>query len=472
MTTPNIVNVEKFEVLPNNQPSNNIYSFRGGTPIISFVVPAQAKYLRPSSVRINGKIRVQSSAGILPNNNKLKPASRDGSIAETTININPRIGVHSVFQNVVLSSEATNQSLESIRQYGRLVASLLSSTHSPDDYQCEKSVNALCTGVQTSTGALINNEVHFSIPLYCGLLMGGNPIPLSMNGINGLGINLELASDNQVLSGANAGDAGGAFYQLKDLSLSGDLLVPDDKGVQALSVAGSGAFQYNSYNSMYSVINAGDATQTYNLANSNVLSVVHNFIPVSHSNTYAQDGFTNGELQNTNASGTVYNAPVTLKKVSFSRGGVKLGLDYVMDVEDDSSIDRPESQVNVQYLNAFKPYMDSSRFLNQKNLLSFGGADRVPWSNGGRANAADLDFGLVDTPANVQNGLVVDLGVKNFGIGIALDRVSDVGMNFKGQSYSTRIQSTLDGKSPNAIFTFIKAKNILSYSPNGITVSN
>ena len=48
MSSPNIVNVEKFEVLPSNQPSNNTYSFRNGNPIITISVPAQAKYLRPS----------------------------------------------------------------------------------------------------------------------------------------------------------------------------------------------------------------------------------------------------------------------------------------------------------------------------------------------------------------------------------------------------------------------------------------
>ena len=51
-----------------------------------------------------------------------------------------------------------------------------------------------------------------------------------------------------------------------------------------------------------------------------------------------------------------------------------------------------------------------------------------------------------------------------------MDRVSDVGVSFKGQSYATRIVSDLDGKSPNAVYTFVLAKNTLQYSPNGIMV--
>ena len=53
-----------------------------------------------------------------------------------------------------------------------------------------------------------------------------------------------------------------------------------------------------------------------------------------------------------------------------------------------------------------------------------------------------------------------------------MDRVSDMGMSFKGQSYATRIVSDLDGKSPNAIYSFILAKNTLQYSPQGVLVRN
>ena len=458
MSSPNIVNVEKFEVLPSNQPSNNTYSFRQGNPIITLTIPSQAKYLRPSSVRLNGTLRLQSSAGLVPNCQGIKTAG-----AANVIQLNPRVGVHSIVQNVVLSSEATNQSLESIRQYGRLVTSILSSTHSSDDYMCEKSVVAVANGVQPANNNLSGNEVSFSIPLYCGLLQGGNPIPLGINGVNGLSINLELASDQQVLSGANANDNAGAFYQVKNVSLSGDLLVPDDQGIQALSVPGSGAFQYNSYSSLYSVINSSDATQTYNLSNSNVLSIIHNFLPVTHSNSYSQDGFENPELSNTDAAGTSYNAPVTLKKVSFSRGGVKLGLDYELDVELDSSEKRPETQLNIQYLNAFKSIKMNTRMLNQNRLLSYGGNDVQVYSPSSESGTAPSQPKFIGSSVDAK---------RNFGIGLALDRVSDVGVNFKGQSYSTRIQSTLDGKSPQSVFTFVKAKNVLQYSPNGIMVMN
>tara|TARA_R110000782_G_scaffold3069_5_gene11312 strand:+ start:3190 stop:4554 length:1365 start_codon:yes stop_codon:yes gene_type:complete len=453
MSSPNIVNVEKFEVLPSNQPSNNTYSFRNGNPIITISVPAQAKYLRPSSVRINGVLKLNTSAGANVNNNDLNTTLGAGKSAQ----LSSRVGVHSCFQNVVLSSEATNQSLEAIRQYGRLVSTILSSTHTQQDFMTEKSVTALMNGFNSASGNLVNNEVNFSIPLYCGLLQGGNPIPLSQNGINGLRVQLELASDQQLLSGANAGDASGAFFELKNISLTGDLLVPDEQGVQQLSVAGSGGFQYNSWSSLYSVINSSDSTQTYNLANSQVLSVVHTFLPVNASNNYASDGFANPMLKNTDNSGTNYDQACNLKKVSFSRGGVKLGFDYDFDCEEQNEENVPETQVLMNYLNAFQPIANASRMLNSKQLMNFGGNDLIPYRP-------------VLSAVNRSQGVDADPD-RNFGIGLAMDRVSNVGVSFKGQSYATRIVSDLDGKSPNAVFTFILSKNVLQYSPSGILIA-
>ena len=209
--------------------------------------------------------------------------------------------------------------------------------------------------------------------------------------------------------------------------------------------------------SLYSVINSSDSTQTYNLANSQVLSVVHTFLPVNASNNYASDGFANPMLKNTDNSGTNYDQPCNLKKVSFSRGGVKLGFDYDFDCEEQNEENVPETQVLMNYLNAFQPIATASRMLNSKQLMGYGGNDLIPYrpvlNNNNRSQGVDAD------------------AKRNFGIGLAMDRVSDVGVSFKGQSYATRIISDLDGKSPNAVFTFILSKNVLQYSPQGIMIA-
>ena len=452
----NILDFEKIEVLPSNQPAGGRYSFRNGTPIITLEIPANARYLRTSSLRINGALKITGGPNaILPNNNRLKK----GIGPLNDIVMNSRVGVNACFQNVNLISAATNQSLESIRQYGRLVTSILSSTHSQQDMATEKSCTAVMNGLDSASSNMVNNEVRFSIPLYAGLLRGQSFIPLSANGVNGLRINLELASDQQLLTGSglnspgNAADGAGAFFELSDISLTCDLAVPDAEGVQELTSAGSGAFEYLSWSSLYSVINSGDATQTYNLANTKVLSVAHTFLPVSFSNSYSHDGFGTDMLKNSN--GGAFNGDVELRRVSFSRGGVRLGLDYEMRTSDQSLAKIPETQVLMNYLQAYQPI---GRMLNGRQIMGYGG-----------------QMLRLDRPANKlanrDHGVSAD-DRRNFGIGLELDPVSDEGVNFRGQSYATRIVSSLDGQSANAVFTFILAKNTLTYTPQCIIVTN
>ena len=449
MSSVNIVDFTKVEILPSNQPALGVFSFRGGNPVITFQIPSQARYLKTNSLRINGRLKLTGGAGAtLPDNNNLKGGGANA------ITLSSRVGVHSCFQNVNLVSAGSNQSLESIRQYGRLVASLLSSTHSGQDMATEKSVVAVMNGLESSSSLLVNNEVSFSIPLYAGMLQGTSLIPLSANGVNGLGVNIELASDQQVLKGADSGAGAGAFYELRDLSLTCDLAVPDEQGVQQLSQSGSGSMEFNTWSSLYSVINSSDATQTYNLANSRVVSIVHNFLPVSHSNTYTQDGFTTDMLKNIGGGGD-YDADVVLRRVSFSRNGVPFGNDYEMKCADQSTSKIPETQVMMKYLQAYQPL---GRMLNSRRLLDYGG------------QPLRLDR-PADKSANRDHGIRADAS-RNFGIGLETDPVSDVGVDFKGQAYATRIVSSLNGQSPNAVFTHILSKNSLSYSPQGITVTN
>jgi hypothetical protein len=91
--------------------------------------------------------------------------------------------------------------------------------------------------------------------------------------------------------------------------------------------------------------------------------------------------------------------------------------------------------------------------LNQPQLFPFGTKDLSV------SGSAQQEFGTVDT-------------ARNFAIGLAMDRVSEQGIDFRGQSYSMRLQSTADGKSPMSVFTYYLAKNVLQYSAQGIQVSS
>ncbi len=456
----NIESVEKAEIFPFNNPSNNTYSFKQGHGTITFDVASQAKLLRPSSLRLNGTLKVVRADGTtLPDNQGLK----NNNAAPHQIQLNDRIGVNSVIQNIAINSASTGQTIEQVRNYGKMISTLIASTHSSDDYASNQSAVALATAVQFSSDNLLNNEVKFSIPFYAGVMNSGKALPLGVNGMRGLQFVIELASDQQVLKGTNAADGGGASYQLKNVSLSYDLLVPDAAGQEKMMVAGSGAFEYNSYNSLYSVINASDNTQTFNLAANNVLSVVHNFLPTTHSNNYAHDGFANPPIM----KGAAYGTRCVLDRVNFSRGGLKLGLDYELSVQTQSQENRPPTQVEVNAINAVRPFYSAQHLLNQPLLQAFGAKDSRLYSDQLQVLTAVDSVGV--------NGGGVDFTAdpavsRNFAIGLALDNVSKEGVSFKGVSYAVRIRSDLDGASPNAVYTYALVKNQLVYSPQGIAV--
>ena len=432
-----------------NQPASNTYSFKSGNPIITFAIGSQNKNLRSSTLRLNGKFSVKKGDGTRPNNQSLKAAGTG------TVVMNERVGVHACFQNVNISSNDTSSTLESVRQYGRLVSTVLASTHDSSDFACQAGVVSQNTGLSTTSDVMKNNTMSFSIPIYSGLLMGGNIIPLGVNGVRGLHFSFELASDQQALFGAQAADGSGAFYELSDLSMTGDMEILDAVGQQRMAVAGSGAMTYNSFSNLYSVIDSADSTQTYNLAASNVQSVFHNFLPVSQANNYGFDAFKTDVPLNTDGTGTNYDSDIVLKKVSFSRGGVKLGIDYDIDVEKMSSEKRPETGIMVHALDAVKKYSSIQSTLSQPLLLGYSRGDEIIYRTSGS-----------------QQGTTVDSGKRNFAVGLAMDRFSGVGVNFRDQAYSSRIQSTLDGKSPNSVYTYVLARNTLAYSPSGIMVSS
>lgn len=457
--------IEKVEILPMNPPPNSSYSFKNGNPIVQFVVASADKFLLGSSLRLNGTLRVNDgnsdeTTPVLANNGG-DPSAGNGNKggARKAIALSSRVGVHSCIQQITLSNQS-NQSLEVVRNYGRYLASVLPTTHSQFDMDSNLGCKSLNASRKQNGAVLVNNDVGFSIPLLTGMLNSANPIPLGQNGIRGLMIQLELAPDQMVLSGYedstgtdvnNAPDNGGSFYQLRDLSLTYDLVVPDESGRTAMGTAASGAFQYNSVQNLYSVINSSDTTQALNLGTQNTLSVIHNFIPTTHINNYEQDSFSTASLLN--QVGGVYNQSVEIQEVSYMKSGVKFPLDYEIDTLTQSEENRPLSLLKKEYNNAIKPinlYNHSLQSLNTDNGLPT--KTTIQGKQKSKFTDADPD--------------------KVFGLGVNFDPLSRVGVDYQTQPYSVRIRSTLNGSSPNSIYTYTLAKNTLSYSPNGVVVSS
>jgi len=453
----NIVNVEKVEILPLNPPANNAYSFKEGFPIVQFLIPNQPKLLVGSSMRLNGVLRVNQSTSTeatpaLPDN-----ADNKGSGAAVNIALSNRVGVASAIDQITLSS-MTNQTLEVVRSYGRYLASAQSVTHSQDDLDTNVQVESLTASRSMNGSFLVNNDVSFSIPLRTGLLSGASEIPIGTNGIRGMIVQLQLSPDAQVLggwvdnTGTSQNDAGagtGSFYQLRDVSLSYNLLVPDEMGSQQMSTPSTGALNYNAISHLYSVVNSSDATQNYNLGTAKTLSVFHNFLPTTHLNNYAQDGFATPKLQNATAG--VYDSDAEIQRVSFLKGGVNFPIENEIDVSTPATQDRPLSELETNFINSIKSYQSMNH-----SLMSLNTQNGLPTA----VNPLDGDDTSKFTQAEAKDV---------FGIGVAEDPYR-VGVDFKNTNYGVRIVSDLNGSSPNSVFTYVLAQNQLMYSPQGISV--
>jgi hypothetical protein len=462
----NIANKERAQIFPINQPANNSYSFKNGFPICTFQIAAQDKLLDTNSLRLNGVLRIQTAAGTLPTNTKTAlPNDATSGVA-----MNERIGVAAALNQITLSSPESNRTLEVIRNYGRFLASTMPVMHSQDDYDTNLQVGNPVSSSKSFNGARAAvNELEFSIPLRTGLLSSGQRLPMGQNGLRGLTIELQLSPDSNALSGYKIYDVAtstqilsttiqqGASYELKNLSLTYDLLVPDDEGMARLSVPATGQLNYNSVSQIYGVLNSSDQTQSYNLGTSRTLTVHHNFIPTSHINNYAHDGFSTGKLQRSN--GTTAN----IKRVSFLRGGQKFPLDYDLFVEQQGTENRPQAALESKFLDSIKPYQSITHTLAStytNNQFS----DQVTFDaelrDSGEPNGPPEDTDTLTDPQPI------------FGLGVRIDPLSNVGVDYRQVPYAVRIVSELDNSFPNSIYTYVLAQNTLMYSPQGIMVQN
>ena len=458
-----IVEVERVEIMPLNSPANNSYSFKQGFPIIQFMIPNQSKFLVGSSVRLNGTLRMcmptsTEQAPVLVDNNN----NKGGGDPNKNGCLSSRVGLPSTIEQITLSS-MTNQTLEVVRSYGRYLASVQSITHSQDDLDTNVQIESLTASRKMNGAFLVNNDASFSFPLRSGLLSGGNEIPLGTNGLRGMMVELRLAPDSQVFSGYNlvdgtvkndSGTGTGMFYELRNVSLSYNLLVPDSDTAQKMSVPATGSMTYNSVSHLYSVLNSSDQTQNFNLGTGKTLSVFHNFLPTPHLNNYNEDSFATPRLKNVNAG--VYDTEASVKRVSFLKGGVLSPVENEIDVETASNNDRPRSEMEVNFINSIKPYSQFNHSLISPNTQNQISTDVSPLTGSD----------LIQTGG--QNRQQAD-NDEVFGIGVSEDPYK-VGVDFKNTNYGLRIVSELDGQSPNSIFSYVLAQNTLAYSPQGISV--
>ena len=476
----NIIATEKVQLDPINAPPDGEYSFKNGYPIIQFLVAQSDKYLVGKSLRLTGEIEINTDiANQLPNNND--GVGGNNGAGRRNVSFDRVVGVASAIHQVTLST-LDNQTLEMVKQYPRLLSSLISGTHGATDLTNGSSCSQLVNSRSIVQACSLNTQRSFSIPIRCGLLSGTGLIPLGQNGTRGMILQMECAPDSSVLepfifsadtaepddesptSGTAASNSIAAYsYKLKNLSLTYDLLVPDEEGAQMMNNASQGALTYNAYSNLYSVVNASDQTVTLNLGASRVQSVIHNMIPTTFINNSQE--FSNQLYKFNNGA-----ADAEIKEIAYAKAGVLFPRENRIDEKQPNAGFQGESEVDSETL---ATYLNAIRDINliDNTLTSLQTED---------ATATRVNSTVKDPDGHINDSVygryqdrwpttLTNNTFPVFGLGIRQDQFKH-GVDYSRQPYSVRVTSELDGNHPNSLYTYVLAENTLMYSPEGIRV--
>jgi len=480
------IRTEQFVVSSINRTQDNTFSYANGNPRIDFQLSAVNKMLDTSSLRLCFKVRVEMGDGSAPNNNT---ANSGAALSQATISANN--GASSLISMVSLTT-SSGAAIETIRNYPRLVASVLQATNSWYDYTTnlqhlhgatgndleQARWCNLNSGDATSLGAggvmEGTNAYSFSVamPLLCGFLMKGDNINLSnRGGIGGLSINLTLSPDVFSVFGEQAATVGGSKVLLIDPVLTGKYVIPNDDE----QLPDTGTIVYNSWTSLYSVNQQSDDTFGYNTGLAACVSQFSNNIPVEFINNYGENSSATPTLLRKNGAGAfVWRAPIT--STTYLKSGVFLPNDFVVDEFALSAVAGDATTSNVfkdiafdaqrmwYYLDSIKPYRRT------RHLLANGITENV--QNGqewdGYYNYQNpADYELAGTQATIKTrGNVFGVGCRYDGLGTGRGSV-----NLKDSQFSERLTSKLDGTSSNGLYSFFLHQAAVNFSPAGVSVS-
>ena len=437
-----------LEIVPSNTTSNGKLSFQGGQPVVQFIIGEQQRHLLGESVRLVGNFSV------LANTTPTIPTSGD------KLSMDGRTALYSTIDQIVIKSQATNQTIEHIRNYNRFMASYLNATNDLGDGLSHLNE----TGLQVLNHKLIKTGVvdnqanlgksnTFALSLPCGLFNGSPPIPLARDwGIGGLILEVHLASDSNVLY--DTAEAGGnikdAYYEYSNMYLSCEVQTPSPQDLSKLQSSGSSGntFEYNSISSYYTSIASSNGIINFALGLSRVLSVFCNFISASHINNRSFNGMST--WYPTNSDNTV----AFIKQLIFTRGGERLPLEYNIDTiqERDSSNLFPDSQILRNYINAIQSFPKNKRnLMNPENMVMTSTIAAVaPSAVGGYNRYND--------------------GGAGFGIGVAFDTISNQGISFQNTNFGINLDLNLITNNPQAVFMFVHSKQTLVFNQSGIQI--
>jgi hypothetical protein len=428
---------QNFRIRPSNAPSDGVFAHQG-QPVLTFELPNSNVLLDPSKLRLVGKYRVVAES--------IAAKGDDDKVV-----LDQYLGINSCFENVSWSSKMSRSVIEKVNNYPKLINSVRPALSSTQNYQSNLQVDSIATqnldfadnayGYVAAQGA----GVDFSTSIFTGLTMAsGNRLPLMKLG--GLMLSIDLASNEAVFLSSNPLVT--PKYELYDLSLTGEYLVPSAEERGAIAGMESGEVEMNTFTSLFSILQSSQHNSVFNLGLRELVSIYFSFVPANYINNYLHNQYQCMRISS-DVTGAAGASSQQITKVNFLRNGTQMPFLFDLDVLDKSN----EAQLQRYYLMSLKKLTDISRTAIDGNIND--------------VRTAIGSTGFTQSSLNQANVL----NKENYVLGCPYDMLGNYsGADFSNQPLTINIDSDLSDASPNAVYLFALAKTVVSYSPSGINV--
>ena len=467
---------EQIKVYPTNRTSQS-FSYSRGNPIIRYNISNAGGYLIPSSLSLCYKLTVvRSSADVGATNPTPVQRPLNADNASYVVNTDATCGLVPI-QHLFIKSALTSTSIETIRNYDRLLASQNATLKSFNDLSTNSNMrDGAYSGSADRQSSVVNRTSSVCHKLRTGFLSSSaEPIPLST--VGGINLEIHLMSDPNFLYGKDAATGGGASYYVSDVCLMGTVGYRDGGAAPASDV-----HPFLSYVSLYNVLRSSDDTVGYDMSNSGVLSNFSNTVPVTWINNYNENSQAIA-LLNKGAGGN-YDTDVICQRLTFLKNNVKYPLLYQVDARrfQDADPNNPtDPYANTGYWAERNRYfLESMRIMPRMgNMLE------DPISEGLEAGEQTEGQDSLTTATEVKGHYnesnfhydaataVYKQTVGKGSFGIRYDSMGvEASEDFKNQHWGQRVVSTLDGVSPNSMYSFFLCKNALNARDGQVVVVN
>jgi hypothetical protein len=413
------VGIQKAKIFPTNAQTN--FSFKNGNPQITFNIAPDNKLLDTKTLRLNFNLEIVKTA-----NNDIRPNPQDVlQTAATECSMNSRVAVNSIIDTLRIRSQGSNEVIEEVRNYSRLLASVipcLSSFSSYKNWISNKNNAYGRADVQSIACAV---EIPVSLQLRSGLLNSGQPINTMAS--DGLVVDIMLSPDSFCLFGANASDF---FYQISGVNMTWNWIQ-----MSSPMLPNSEQFQYPAFNSYLNVVQSSDDQSSLMLSLQSVRSVFSNSIPSKKINNFAFDSLETPRLQDEPTNNNFTDKSV--QEYTHLRNNVKFNKQYSVDERQAVQDSVYEAHKNREFLDCIQPFRNITSMLQS------------PATQGTKT----IPTGFLDVP---------DVDAYVGGVGVNYDTTaSGSGVNFANSQYALRLVSELNN-TPNSLFTYTLSNQALN----------